>query len=448
MAKNKEYLKEMERVSLLVGETITPALLKKQVEDALARLIKQGMPKKHVERMLKSARPLGDFHWFEERMSFDDFNAFFGGPVRKYGLDGSLNHKYGCYGASTVGEILNMSPYKCSVDTYEAMRGRKFKDDPEKLEIFYAGHKIEPVYRDYFRHMYGNRYIVFDCDIQWASRSKAHFIGNCDGLLYDMDTGQLGILEIKHTSANNMKTIKAVQSGDTPKYWEVQQRCYMELFNADFSCIFLGWGNRPGLDTNAMHRIERDADLGENILEQCEDFMVGNVEAGVRPSLKNVKSPERVRQACEEVFGPANPKKKPVQLKKSFKKNLEELQKAQEAIEKAKEAEKQAKAKVEEAQKRYEELQLPLIEELKTATKGQFIDEDGTHYEVSYDVRNALDVEKVRTEYPAAYDECNKPSVDTKTLKRLYPEIYRECFGPKVGGKRTFSLDVWRSKRK
>jgi hypothetical protein len=196
-----------------------------------------------------------------------------------------------------------------------------------------------------------------------------------------------------------------------------------------------------------MNRIERDRDFGDSILEQCEDFMVGNVEAGIRPSFKNLKSYERVAQAIEEIFGPVNPKKKPIQLPKTFKKNLEELVKAQEAIERAKEAEKKAKEAVEEAQKRYEELQLPIIEEMKTAPKGQFVDEDGTHYEISYDVRNALDVEMVKERYPEAYDECNKPSVDTKTLKRLYPDIYRDCFGPKVGGKRTFSLDTWRTKK-
>jgi predicted phage-related endonuclease len=243
---------------------------------------------------------------------------------------------------------------------------------------------------------------------------------------------------------NNMKTINAVKSGETPKYWETQQRCYMELLDADFSCIFLGWGNRPGLDTNAMHRIERDRDLGESILEQTEDFMVGNVEAGVKPSYRNVKSYERVVESIEEIYGPVNPKAKPVKLDKKFKKNLEELKAAMDAIEEAKAAEKLAKEKVEEAQRRFEELQLPIIEELKTSPKGEFVDADGTHYDVTYNVRNALDVDKVKTLYPAAYDECNKPAIDTKTLKRVYPEIYTECFGPKVGGKRAFSLDIWK----
>jgi predicted phage-related endonuclease len=195
-----------------------------------------------------------------------------------------------------------------------------------------------------------------------------------------------------------------------------------------------------------MHRIERDRDFGESILEQTEDFMVGNVEAGVKPSYRNVKSYERVVASIEEIYGPVNPKQKPVVLNKSFKKNLEALKEAMDAIEVAKAAEKAAKEKVEEAQRKYEELQLPIIEELKTSPKGQFIDTDGTHYEVSYDVRNALDVEKVQTLYPAAYEECNKPAIDTKTLKRKYPEVYKECFGPKVGGKRSFTLDVWKHK--
>ena len=397
----KEIIEEYKRVEALIGEPVNKEVVAKSSSIALAQLIKQGMPREMVERMLRSARPLGDFAWFQKRMPFDDFNSFFGGPVRKFGLDGSREGY--SYGASTIAEILNISPYKSSVDTYENMRGKKEKNDPEKDEIFYAGHMIEPVYRDYFRHMYGSRYEVFDCDIQWESRKYAHFVGNVDGLLYDKETGQFGVLEIKHTTDRNVKTKRAVQSGEAPAHWDVQERAYLELLDLDFACLFLGWGNRPGLDTNAMCRTERDPELGESILTQCEDFMEYNVEAGIKPSFKNVRNAERVKKSVEEIYGPVDPKKKSITFDKKFKKNLEELVTAKEKIEKAKEEKKKAEEKVEAAQEEYDALTLPLVEELKTAPKGEFIDDDGVHYEVSYDVRKALNIEKIMNDYPDIY---------------------------------------------
>lgn len=166
MVRKKEYQKEMKKISQLTGVEITPEVIKEGLNDAIKDLLNQGLPPEVIKNIFKSARPMGDFGWFSDRLKFDEFNTFFGGPVRKVGLDNSIHHAYGCYGASTVPEILNVSPYRSNVDTYENMRGKPSKKDPDKEEIFFAGHKIEPVYRDYFQHMYGHKYLVFNCDIR------------------------------------------------------------------------------------------------------------------------------------------------------------------------------------------------------------------------------------------------------------------------------------------
>lgn len=443
---HKEVRKEYDQLEKLIGEPVTEEVIAASVREALASLIRQGMPKSAVVRMLNSAKPLGDFGWFEKRLSFDGFNTFFGGSVRKYGLDGSRERP--SYGASTIAEILNVSPYKCNVDTYEAFRGKKEKKDPEKEDIFFSGHMIEPVYRAYFERMYGNRYKVFACDIQWQSRRFPNFVGNVDGLLYDKETGQVGVIEIKHTTGRNMSTIMTVQDGEAPKHWDVQERGYLELLDLDFACLFLGWGNRPGLDFNAMCRTERDKDLGSSILERCEDFMENNVFTGIKPSWRNVKSVERVKESIEEIYGPVSPKQKPVALDRKYKKNLEALIDAQAAIDAAKEKKKAAEEEVKTAQEKFDALTLPLIEELKTSPKGEFVDADGTHYEVRYDVGRSLNVEKLKSDFPEVYDEVNKLAVDTPKLKRQYPQVYNECFGPKTGSKRSFSMRTWKERRR
>lgn len=451
----KEVLKTYQKYAKYIGiefngdekafEAAIKQLLKDQVSSALADMMKRGLTKEHLQRMLKTARPLGDFGWFQKRMPNDVFQEFFSSPVRKFGLDGSLDFKYGCYGASTSPAILNISPWNCSIDTYEEMRGKPKKKDPDKEAIFDAGHWIEPVYRHYFDTMYGNRYIVIECDIQWSSRNFEHFIANYDGFLIDKETGQHGILEIKHTSPRNVKVIDAVKAGEVPEYWDSQERCYMEIMDASFSCLFLGWGNRPGLDTNAMARTERDKDLGEAILDQCEDFMVNNVEAGIKPSYKNIKNTDLIKENLAKIY-PPNPKKTSLKLDDSFEANLIALQEAQKAIDEAKQAKKEAEEKVLQAEANYEALQIPIIEEMKENTKAEF-EKDGTHYDISFDVRNGLNVEEVYNKYRAAYDACNKLALDTDMLKKQYPDVYSDCYGPKVGAKRNFKLRIWRSKK-
>lgn len=62
---------------------------------------------------------------------------------------------------------------------------------------------------------------------------------NVDGLLIERETGKLGILEIKHTDYRNTRTIGTFQSGNVPKHYEAQGRCYAEGLGADFAVLVL-----------------------------------------------------------------------------------------------------------------------------------------------------------------------------------------------------------------
>ena len=253
--------KSLKNIEKKIGVALNDEVIRETATKAIAKLLAAGIPEDAVRKMLNNARPIADFAWFEERLSYDDFQAFFSSPVRRHGIDGSIDV---AYGASTAPAILGKSPYTSPMDVYLDLRGipQAKHEDLQKEVIFYAGHKIEPVLRDYFRFMYGSRYMVFDCDIQWASKKYPHFIGNVDGLLYDTVEDKLGILEIKHTTPNNVRTQMEVKNDTPPAYWEIQTRCYMELLDADFTCLFLGWGPRPTLDFTAMTKIEIDKELG------------------------------------------------------------------------------------------------------------------------------------------------------------------------------------------
>lgn len=444
---NSKVEKEWERLSVDLGEKVNKDFWKKTVLDAVTKLINAGFPKKYIKKMLETAYMLGDFGYLMARLPEPTFQEYFSGPFRKYGLDGSVDSKYGGYGGSTMPGILNISPYNSSIDVYEAARGKKEKSDPAKEDIFFAGHQIEPVYRNFFARMFEHRYLVFECDIQFRSKVYGHCLANADGFLIDLETGEFGILEIKHTSARNINFIKEFQGGHCPEYWDAQVQTYMKVLGATFACVFLGWGNRPGLDTNSMIRIEANDVLSETMLEQAEDFMENNVEKGVKPTVKTVKKRELAKKAIENLYGPVQASKAPVDIEKKLLPALEALEEAQAKVKEAADKEKEAKKAKEKLQEEYEALQLPLIEALKNSPKG-VLDVDGKHYEVTYDVKNALDVEKVKDRHPHEYEECNKLAIDTEKLKKEYPDIYSECFGPKIGSARSFGMRVWEDKRR
>lgn len=436
--------KSLKNIEKKIGVALNDEVIRETATKAIAKLLAAGIPEDAVRKMLNNARPIADFAWFEERLSYDDFQAFFSSPVRRHGIDGSIDV---AYGASTAPAILGKSPYTSPMDVYLDLRGvpQAKHEDLQKEVIFYAGHKIEPVLRDYFRFMYGSRYMVFDCDIQWASKKYPHFIGNVDGLLYDTVEDKLGILEIKHTTPNNVKTQMEVKNDTPPAYWEIQTRCYMELLDADFTCLFLGWGPRPTLDFTAMTKIERDKELGESILESCEDFIEYNVIRGNKPSLADVEEPELIRKYFAEQYDVRKLKNKEAHFTPKNE-ALKAVLKAKEELEKKKDEKSKLDAEIKKLEKDYLNKQAPFIEEIKDCEYGYVEDEDGNLYCISYKpTRTTVSVEELKMLYPRAFHDVAKDAIDTTKLKTKYPEIYSKCKVP--SDTRKFSIRKVKSKK-
>lgn len=424
---------------------ISKKLIKESIAYGFKEILDQGFPKETLQEILKYVRPMGHVVYISKHMGITEeavYNEFFT-ESRKSGVDGSVPN---AYGGSTVPSILGISPYVSPTDVYMDMKGIEPKEeekeeDIEKKElIFGAGHTMEPVYRDYFRIMYGDRYTVVNTDLQFSSKKWKHFVLNIDGLLYDKKTGEYGVLEIKHTSYRNTKTINAFKMQDVPAHYDAQGRCYMEGLNASFVCFFLGYGNRPVEDDTAFVRVERDSDLATTMLNNCEGFIHNYVEANRMPSLFSVKDKSLLRKNVADLYGEVNPKKKAVQFSDALKPHLAELLKAKEVYDEAKKEEKEAKKKADEAEEKFEQFQSAFIAELKDAPSGYIDGDNGSRYWVYYDTRKALNIDKVLEKYPEAFEECRKPALDTPRFKKFYPKEYSDCFERKEGGKRSFRI--------
>lgn len=429
---------------------INKELLKKSQVAGIKKALDQGLRKSDLKRIADSNRILGDVQYVADQLNLKgaDFDAFFT-LTRKHGIDNSVDL---AYGGSTVPSINGLSPFVTPRDVYMEMKGLPYESEEEedgtKEDIFFAGHEMEKVYRHYFQRMYGDKYTVIDTDLQFNSKKWKHFVMNVDGLLVDKETGQLGVLEIKHCNYNNRRMIETFQDQKVPAHYETQGRCYVEGLDADFVVFLLGWGNRPTNDDLAPVRLERDSAIAGQLLDACEAFIEYNVKKGNEPSYTSVRDRDLIRKNIEKVFGPVDHMEPPMEFdEKGFKDSFNALMKSKEVYDKKKDAEKAAKKETEAAEKDYEQYQLAFIEALKTAPYGYYENEDG-RYLISYDVSKTVNVDKLMIDYPDVYDKVKKPAIDTPALKKNFPSEYRECFEPREGGKRRFTVKKVRSRKK
>ena len=106
----------------------------------------------------------------------------------------------------------------------------------------------------------------------------------------------------------NTRTIGTFQSGNVPKHYEAQGRCYAEGLGADFVVFVLGWGLRPNSNCMTTVRIERDEAVAEALLDNCEAFIESYVKRRKMPPLSRImrKQPSTSRSIDSPTLLTAN----------------------------------------------------------------------------------------------------------------------------------------------
>lgn len=425
---------------------ITDELLRESVKFGLQSMVDQGMPKKTLESLLKHAKPIGEVVYIADKLGIpeEDYDEFFSW-TRMHGIDGSIDYPFG---GSTAPEIFGISPYRSAIDYYAdklGLPGANYaeEDDDGKELIFYAGHQIEPVLRKYFAYENKARYTVIESDLQFVSREYEHFLFNTDGFLIDNETDDFGILEIKHTMHTNIPAIKAFQNGElVPHFahYDAQGRAYMEGVGAEFCCFFLGWGVRPNDTCTAQIRIERDEDIGDNLLSTCENFIEHNIKNCIPPTVNSVKNLSLKRKCLEQLYGKVDLSKGSVKIDKSLLGALDELIDAKNKITEAKKRKKEIEDEIKDLTEKYETAQIPFIEELKDAPKGVIEDKDGNRYFIKYEPKKEINLHELMKQYPDVYERVKKPAINTPLLKKVSMDAYNAVRMPAANGKRNFDV--------
>ena len=454
-------------------KSLTKEELQADIKAAFQSMHEQGMHMDMLKEILKVAKPIGDFEALRRRykLTREEFEILFSGIARKFGIDLKAVPDGDGYGASGLSTMLGWNPHPKQDPTTFAkkMRGEISEDDeeedPVRDMIFFSGHEAEKLLRTYFQELYKDRYLVIECDLQWHSRFWKHFLGNVDGFVIDLETGDLGILEIKHTDymvrgGNSAKegftnsegrydtTEECFWGNKSTRCYAMQGDGYLGMFKgvAKFVCYFMGWGLRCNHDSTAMVRIDLDEDRTEAMLDEAESFIDTYVIGGIDPDYKMIKESGQYYEVVKELFKDVDPYENSVTFDPSLEPVAIAIAEAKEKLDKKHEEIKKLQEEEKELQRAYEEYQAPFIEALGTHPKG-YMKIGDTRIYIDFNVPNGVDEEKLRREYPAEAKDCETVKVSATKLKKKYGKAYNDCYGPKLGAARRWSMSVYKDKK-
>ena len=175
-------------------------------------------------------------------------------------------------GGSDIGAILGVSPFKTSMDVYQA----KVNPSPEEdeTELTYWGHALEPVIIDRFSRDHG----IAVVRPEKIARHPKHdwMVANLDGII----TGNKpGVLEIKNVNQFAAKKWGEEGTDELPLTYVAQVAWYMSVMNFDYAIVAALFGGNDYRE----YRVERDTDLENTLIERGSDFWNNHVLKRIPP---------------------------------------------------------------------------------------------------------------------------------------------------------------------
>lgn len=165
----------------------------------------------------------------------------------------------GGIGGSDAGAVLGVNKYRSTVDIYLSKVENK-KTEPNDAMLW--GTALEPVIREEFKKKHLEEYEVFECDYTFKD---GIMLANVDGILFDKNKNEYGILEIKTA---NQFTAKDWSNGLVPSSYYVQVQHYLAVTGFKFGVIAVLIG---GADYREFY-VERNENDIKLINEACTDF--------------------------------------------------------------------------------------------------------------------------------------------------------------------------------
>lgn len=189
-----------------------------------------------------------------------------------------LNWRKKGLGGSDASVVMGCSPFRTKRDLYydKASIANALPDERNWVAKE-VGHRLESLVADIFAKK--TNYTVWEEKFMFQHPLYPFMLANVDRLV-ELPDGKKGILEIKTTHYQNKYDWLNEQ---IPRHYELQGRFYMAVMNLDF-CFFACLFSNSESDF-IMHRIERDLDEEEILINELAYFWNNHVLAKVEPPL-------------------------------------------------------------------------------------------------------------------------------------------------------------------
>lgn len=155
---------------------------------------------------------------------------------------------------SDIGAIRGVSPFKSTYTLWAEKRGL-ISDRIEPSIPMRMGTLFEPAIRQLFAEQHPT-FEVLETGT-WVSKTNPNYKANPDALIEDAD-GNLGVLEIKHTSQ---------YWSELPPTYVAQVHWYLDVLGLDYAIVAAVTGGRYTEFT-----VEYDAEYAEDVLEDVQRF--------------------------------------------------------------------------------------------------------------------------------------------------------------------------------
>ena len=192
-------------------------------------------------------------------------------------------------GGSDAACIVGLNPWKTNVELWREKTGRKKPDDLADNEAVKFGKGAEEHLRELFRLDYAARGVRVDYAAfnMWTNTKYPFAHASLDGWLLEIDTGRVGVLEIKTATINSAAQAEKWKN-KIPLNYFCQLLHYLAVTEADFAILsaYLRY-EIEGEEIEAKtrrYRLERDEHVQQQIdflMEQEQrfaDFVKTNTE--------------------------------------------------------------------------------------------------------------------------------------------------------------------------
>lgn len=254
--------------------------------------------------------------------------------IRKSGITGSR-----------IAGIMNISPWETPRSVYLDLIGKK--PEKEQTEPMYWGNVLEDVVAKEFQQRVGLKVRKVNYILQHPTFD--FLLGNVDREIVD---GKIkGILECKNVGAYSLDEWKI----GPPLHYVTQLQFYLLLTGYQFGYLAALVGGQKFIS----HRVERDDEFIQQMIEAATEFWFGHVEPQIEPDIT-----ERDTELLNQVYNSSDPEKI-LNLSSSDESLVQDVREAKEQMDAADESYKLA---VNRLKDKMRDAEMVLLEGEKIAT--------------------------------------------------------------------------------